>query len=489
MESKPSQEQLDTETKELPAGWTVQWSARENRRYYYRTHTSTTQWTKPNSTKTVIRNQRYTDLVTFSENIVQKSGQLVRAPIYLEEVPKIIFDRKKMFDELDANLTAMCQSAGLVSQPSMAFLRWRFCQRMLQSGPSFPQDPLLPVSPSIDSGLCHELVRERMDRKVALKICQQLAEETKNNADVLVGIRQKLYDQYVKEWNAGHTNSWGFRKTFPLNYDPIPKETATLSFQENNKKIIHVTCCNWNIPLNIERFKILKILYERHTEPVNEASQGRFLRRLWSMLARYDTIGGAGYQAALPEAAFDVLKKLFGVTHECFASPLNQYLDSYNSAFPDTDRFFGSRGSFFDMDVNEGSFEGNPPFVEEVMAAQALHTVNLLDRAEKANKAMCFIIIWPGWKDTPGFTTLTESKFYRKMLEFDKYKHTYKQGFQHQVDSNVSMYRASAAKTIVFILQSSAASKKWPVTSSSIYEFVQVFQNTKDSDSAFRSRV
>ena len=39
---------------------------------------------------------------------------------------------------------------------------------------------------------------------------------------------------------------------------------------------------------------------------------------------------------ALPEVAFDVLRDNFGVTHECFASPLNNYLPSFCSAFPDT---------------------------------------------------------------------------------------------------------------------------------------------------------
>jgi len=47
-------------------------------------------------------------------------------------------------------------------------------------------------------------------------------------------------------------------------------------------------------------------------------------------------LAGPGYQMALPEVAFDVLRDNFGVTHECFASPLNNYLPSFCSAFPDT---------------------------------------------------------------------------------------------------------------------------------------------------------
>jgi len=53
---------------------------------------------------------------------------------------------------------------------------------------------------------------------------------------------------------------------------------------------------------------------------------------------------GFGQQGALPVPVFECLNRVFGVTFECFASPLNCYFRQYCSAFPDTDGFFGSRG-------------------------------------------------------------------------------------------------------------------------------------------------
>ena len=53
---------------------------------------------------------------------------------------------------------------------------------------------------------------------------------------------------------------------------------------------------------------------------------------------------GSGLQGALPVAVFECLHRVFQVTFECFASPLNCYFRQYASAFPDTDGFFGSRG-------------------------------------------------------------------------------------------------------------------------------------------------
>lgn len=53
---------------------------------------------------------------------------------------------------------------------------------------------------------------------------------------------------------------------------------------------------------------------------------------------------GTGLQGALPVTVFEALNRQFGVSFECFASPLNCYFKQFCSAFPDVDGFFGSRG-------------------------------------------------------------------------------------------------------------------------------------------------
>lgn len=53
---------------------------------------------------------------------------------------------------------------------------------------------------------------------------------------------------------------------------------------------------------------------------------------------------GFGLQGALSVSVFECLHRVFGVTFECFASPLNCYFKQYCSAFEDTDGYFGSRG-------------------------------------------------------------------------------------------------------------------------------------------------
>ncbi|KAK2494697.1 hypothetical protein MC885_005398 [Smutsia gigantea] len=107
---------------------------------------------------------------------------------------------------------------------------------------------------------------------------------------------------------------------------------------------------------------------------IDDSAFERFLPRVWCLLRRYQVRGkgspggsgeaelqtltvatlqmmfgvglyeGTGLQGSLPVHVFEALHRLFSVSFECFASPLNCYFRQYCSAFPDTDGYFGSRG-------------------------------------------------------------------------------------------------------------------------------------------------
>lgn len=69
----------------------------------------------------------------------------------------------------------------------------------------------------------------------------------------------------------------------------------------------------------------------------------RLNERIFTLLQRYDSLGGHGFQAAISIEAFDYLRDHFGVNFECFASPLNCRFSRFCSAFPDTDIYFGGK--------------------------------------------------------------------------------------------------------------------------------------------------
>lgn len=83
-----------------------------------------------------------------------------------------------------------------------------------------------------------------------------------------------------------------------------------------------------------------------------------FMARVWCLLKRYNVVcaNSPETQVSVPVPIFESLHKNFGVTFECFASPLNCYFRQYCSAFPDTDAYFGSRGfvhNFLSKILNE----------------------------------------------------------------------------------------------------------------------------------------
>jgi hypothetical protein len=183
-----------------------------------------------------------------------------------------------------------------------------------------------------------------------------------------------------------------------------------------------------------------------------------FLDAVFCLLARYQTIQGHGFQAAVAEAAFGVLHEDLGVDLEVFASPLNSTYAWHCSAFPDTDACFGSLGSFFDLHPREGSFEANPPFVLDVMSAMVSH-INSLFTASTG--PLSFVVVVPKWDQAAYYTSLSSSPRLQLKMVIVKEEHGFCDGasFQRQ-----DRFRDSPYDTVVFLLQNQAGAKKWPAS-------------------------
>jgi hypothetical protein len=158
-------------------------------------------------------------------------------------------------------------------------------------------------------------------------------------------------------------------------------------------------------------------------------SESDFHKLVYCVLSRYRSVLGHGFQMALGEHAFVVLREWFDVRFECFASPLNCTCEDYASAFPLTDRYFGARGNFFTLRPKYGSFEANPPFIAEIMSAMVTHMHELL---RDATGPMSFVVIVPGWLDDPAWAALTASSFKCAFFLVAAADHGFCDGAQHQ---------------------------------------------------------
>mmetsp|Transcript_15781 Transcript_15781/g.23431 ORF Transcript_15781/g.23431 Transcript_15781/m.23431 type:complete len:648 (-) Transcript_15781:297-2240(-) len=177
------------------------------------------------------------------------------------------------------------------------------------------------------------------------------------------------------------------------------------------------------------------------------------LTRIFVLLCRYDTISalkGVNH-AAIPPRAFEAMSRNFGISHECFASPLNRVSPSYNSIFPDVDRFFGSLGSFFDFLPLEGSFEANPPFDGESTSIMFEHIFGLLQRTDTEKNALSFLVVVP--KTNDALSCVNGSPFLRKMAVIDtesseNYIHKGASSIKKVMHDNTTTYHFKQPMTI-----------------------------------------
>uniref|UniRef100_A0A7N8Y0L4 mRNA (2'-O-methyladenosine-N(6)-)-methyltransferase n=1 Tax=Mastacembelus armatus TaxID=205130 RepID=A0A7N8Y0L4_9TELE len=243
------------------------------------------------------------------------------------------------------------------------------------------------------------------------------------------------------------------------------------------------------VKVNRGHFCKLELLYRYSC--IDDPRFEKFLSRVWCLLKRYQVMFGSnanegtGLQGALPVSVFEALNRQFGVSFECFASPLNCYFKQFCSAFPDIDGFFGSRGPFLSFCPVSGSFEANPPFCEELMDAMVTHFEELL---EQSSEPLSFIVFVPEWRDpvTPALTRMEASRFLRHQLSVPAYEHEYRSGSQHICKRDEMYYRAVHGTAVLF-LQNDAGFAKWSPTPERLAELTAAYRPSSSRTSSLSS--
>ena len=251
--------------------------------------------------------------------------------------------------------------------------------------------------------------------------------------------------------------------------------------QEICKKNILLTYNGESLRINPEYLEKLEHLYRQSCK--DDPTMKLFLCRVWCLLRRYQTFFGPNQyegimlHGALPSEVFECLNENFGVTMECFASPLNCYYKHYSSAFADTDSFFGSVGPILQFFPVKGSFEANAPFAEELMEAMVDHFEKLL---QQSTEPLSFIVFVPEWRDpTPvAILRMENSLFKRKQLLVPAFEHHYRSGLQHAAPFK-DVYHTAVHGTLVFFLQNDQGFAQWGPTQPRLQKLIQAFSNKK----------
>lgn len=266
---------------------------------------------------------------------------------------------------------------------------------------------------------------------------------------------------------------------YPVQFStPCPRLPQIDFFQERDQTLLRFH--GDTVTVNTSHLHKLEQLYRFSC--YDDKKFELFLPRVWCLLKRYNTFlgGSQGTQGALPITVLECLNRMFGVTFECFASPLNCYFRQYCSAFADTDSYFGSRGPILEMKAVSGSFEANPPFSEELMEAMVNHFERLLsDSAEP----LSFIVVLPEWRD-PAPTALLKleaSHFKRKQVVVPAFEHEYRHGFQHVVSKSELNIRSSHG-TLVVWLQNNAGYQRWGPTEERVEALLDSFRPGRERE-------
>ena len=134
----------------------------------------------------------------------------------------------------------------------------------------------------------------------------------------------------------------------------------TSSISVINKNKIQYKKFSEDFPVN--RIKLLKnILSKKGVKDKNN--------KISKMFLRYMSIGIRGQQWNMPFKNYKYLNDRFNIEIEGFASPINSQLikissdKKFCSIFYDTDKYFGSLGNFFDLNISNKSICVNPPYM------------------------------------------------------------------------------------------------------------------------------
>ena len=211
---------------------------------------------------------------------------------------------------------------------------------------------------------------------------------------------------------------------------------------------------------------------------------------LWIIVYRYQLLGSNNNQLAVLPHILMKMKEDFGLKFECFASSINSTFDDYCSIYYDVEKYFGSKGNFFNLLPIEGTFGFNPPYQKNVMDSGIYKLLDFLDLASASDKKLTFIITIPIWDkigrkimkysypekaknpvieydDFEGIQELFKSKYFKAKLMVPKNKFTY-------LDHNFHLYKnVTIQHTYILVLSNTDIDFKNKLNS-------YIFTNTKE---------
>ena len=135
------------------------------------------------------------------------------------------------------------------------------------------------------------------------------------------------------------------------------------------------------------------------------------------MLLRYSIFDMSNQQWSIGIKLYDEISTQLDIGFEMFSSPLNFNMNMFCSLFLDTDKIFGSVGSFYNITIDKllnlglrGVFY-NPPYLPLLMATTTQMCITLLNKMHQLGTDFTVVSFLPNWGDADYIQTFLTSRY------------------------------------------------------------------------------
>lgn len=135
------------------------------------------------------------------------------------------------------------------------------------------------------------------------------------------------------------------------------------------------------------------------------------------MILRYSLFDMSNQQWSIGVNLYDMISSEMEIGFEMFASPLNFNMNMFCSLFLDTDKTFGSVGSFYNLSIEKllnmnmrGVFY-NPPYLPILMEKTSKICLSILQQMDELGNDFTIVSFLPHWADASYIQEFLASKY------------------------------------------------------------------------------
>lgn len=115
---------------------------------------------------------------------------------------------------------------------------------------------------------------------------------------------------------------------------------------------------------------------------------------IWCLIYRYRIFENKTQSLSVGLKIYNQIKFKYSTPIELFSSSINSTFPQFCSLYYDIEKYFGSLGSFFNLEIVEGNYTFNPPFDPYVMELAIIHLLKSFETSTSNITVFGFIPIW-----------------------------------------------------------------------------------------------